>query len=69
MFIDLETIKAAEHLFRNYDREWAFVHNMDLLADYVLHDNVIVKGENPQCVGLYLRLPLEISNDNKLGSL
>lgn len=55
--------------FRNYDEEWEFVKNMDTLSEFWLHDAVVVYGQNPQCIGLYLSLPTEISNANSLGAI
>lgn len=69
MYIDSKTVIAMEYFMRNYDLEWEFIRNMDKLAEYWLHDPVIVNGENPQCVGLYIFAPDEASNDNSFGAV
>ena len=70
MFIDLETIKAAEHLFRDYDGELQFIRNMYWLGE--VHSGefcVISRGDNPQIVGLFMLFQGEAVNTNKFGEV
>lgn len=69
MFDDTKSIKQLAYLQRNYDLEWEFIKNMDILAEYNLHDTVIVNGENPNIVGLYMIFGSEGVNDNKIGEI
>ena len=64
-------IEAARNkpAFRDYDAEWTFIGNMETLGEYYHQDAVIVNGENPKIVGLWLEDAKEAANAGKLDSV
>ena len=69
MFIDLESVKAAEHLFRNYDLEWEFIKEMDKMCGIKFDAAILIHDSNPRMVGENWIIVYEAVNDNKFGEV
>lgn len=67
MFIDLESLKAAEHLFRDYDREWQFIKAMDQMGECKFDNAICVIRGDMELVGANWIFVYVAENDNSLG--